>query len=331
MLNQQIYRSLTIAVLFLFFIYPVYFVVTRYINRKASELAQQVQQQSISLSKNQQRLDRALSTAKQAWFEMNLQTGLINVSDKYRNLLGVDKNIDFTLEFWQHHMHPDDRKATMAALQQCIDSSQTISVEFRRKAKPYGWNWTSAVGEIVEWDDNGKPLLLVGINRDITERKLNELALQTLAESGPSADNDIFKTIVRQLALSHNMRYAFIATVNADNTQATTLALWANGHFVDNISYNLCGSPCETITANGDIKFYPDNIQQLFPKDTMLVEMQARSYIGVPLTKTNGDVLGLISMLDDQPMIQRKQTIALLNSLAVRATIELERKKMNRN
>lgn len=54
--------------------------------------------------------------------------------------------------------------------------------------------------------------------------------------------------------------------------------------------------------------------------------MEARSYLGVPLMSSQNEVLGLIAILDDKPMHVQQKTISLLSSLAVRASIELERK-----
>ncbi len=333
LLSQHLYKIIAFSMLFLWFAYPIYLVATQYISSKARDLEFQIQQQSKALITNQQRLEHALSTADQAWYEINLQTMKINVSDEYRAKLGIGKAIDFSVELWEANMHPDDRVTTMESFYHCIDTNEPVVVEYRVKSRKDGWKWISAVGEIVEWDEQNKPLLMVGMNMDVTDRKRSEQVLQTLAETGKTTDRDIFHLIVRQLALSHNVRYALIATVNADLTQASTIALWSNGQFIDNITYNLVGTPCEIVLDNNSAKveFYTDNIQQLFPDDHMLVEMKARSYVGTSLIDSNNNTLGLISIIDDQPTPENKQTISLVKTLAVRASIELERQKNEEN
>ncbi|MFW5427098.1 MAG: EAL domain-containing protein, partial [Methylophagaceae bacterium] len=332
LLTQHLYQILAFALLFLLFAYPIYLVATQYINRKAENLELQLQEKSKILTKNQQRLEHALSTANQAWYEIELQTMKINVSDEYRTTLGIGKGIDFSVELWKANMHPDDRIATMESFYRCMETGEPVFVEYRVKSRKEGWKWISAVGEIVEWDKQNKPLLMVGMNMDITERKRNEQVLQTLAESGSSVDKNILHTIVRQLALSHNVRYAFIATINTEQTKATTITLWADGQFIDNISYDLAGTPCEIVVGKDgtEIEFYTDHIQQLFPDDHMLVDMEARSYVGANLIDTDDNVLGLISIVNDQPLAENKQTISLLKTLAVRASIELQRQKNER-
>ncbi|PHS25614.1 MAG: diguanylate cyclase [Methylophaga sp.] len=325
LLNQHLYKIIAFALLFLLFAYPIYLVSKQYISRKVSELELQLQQKSITLTKNQQRLERALQSAKQAWFEINVQTGVIKASEEYSALLGIHKDQVSTIDNWKNSIHPDDRDATMEKFFQNSQSDETVELEFRRKTISGNWAWIHSSGQVIERDSDGNPLTVVGINRDITNQKRSELVLQVLAESAGSSSEDIFKTIVRQLALSYDMRYALIATVNTDLTQAITLALWAKDQFIENISYDLAGTPCETIITDMGGELYADNIQQLFPDDQMLVQMQARSYLGVPLRNKNNEVLGLISIINDQAMAENPHTTALLKSLAVRASIELER------
>jgi len=55
------------------------------------------------------------------------------------------------------------------------------------------------------------------------------------------------------------------------------------------------------------------------------VEMDAVSYQGIVLKNSHNQVIGLLAIVDDRPMTVGTHTSSLLNSLAVRASIELER------
>ncbi len=177
---------------------------------------------------------------------------------------------------------------------------------------------TNKAGEIVG---------IASLAIDITDRLRVDAVLQTLAESGGHADKEtIFQLIVRQLALSQKVRYALIAYVNPEKMEmAETQAVWANGKFIDNFSYSLKGTPCENVTQNGAC-LYPNDIQNLFPEDPLLVDMAVVSYFGVPLcASTTGKAMGIVALLDDKPMHIQTSSKKLLESLAVRASIELER------
>ncbi|WP_114327265.1 EAL domain-containing protein [Candidatus Colwellia aromaticivorans] len=331
LLNQQVYRSLAIAVLFLLFGYPLYRVATSRLTTITNEQRETIRHQTSDLRLSEERLSHAMSSAHQSWFDANLLTGDVEVSDEFPKLLDLPHTrLKFNLNIWQRNIHPDDKDSVLSFFDECLKTDGPTVAEYRIKAATGNWQWLSSVGQIIEWDEDNKPIRMIGINRNITDQKRSELVLQALAETGIStAEGDIFKTIVRQLALSHDMRYAFIATLNEDdNTQANVIAVWANGEFGENFSYSLIGTPCATVVNDDDkVSFWPNDIQQLFPEDLMLVDMAADSYIGVALKDGTGKTIGLLSMVDDQPMSNYQTTLGLLKSLAARAAIEIERVK----
>ncbi|GEM_PF-1205134 len=163
--------------------------------------------------------------------------------------------------------------------------------------------------------------------RDTSSRKRDEKVLRTLAEKSFTGKESGFKEIVRLLATSYGMRYAMISLIDTnDPSQANTLAVWAGDGFADNISYPLLGSPCEKVTQEG-LCFYPENIQSLFPEDHLLADMEAESYLGLPLRNSQGVAIGIINILDDEPITNSSKTTLLLESLATRIAIEIERQE----
>ena len=180
------------------------------------------------------------------------------------------------------------------------------------------------VSNFMEFEDKSYRFSSV---RDISERKRNEDVLRTLAETGSQESDDVFKTIIRQLALTHNVRYVFIGRINPLTRDCVdTLAVWADGDYLANISYRLEGTPCHHLLQE-DVFFYPDNIQAQFPDSHLLSNLEVKSYLGTALKNKQGKVVGNLAMMDDKPMTEMSQTISLLNSLAVRAGIELERRE----
>ncbi|BCG62877.1 MAG: hypothetical protein methR_P0542 [Methyloprofundus sp.] len=161
---------------------------------------------------------------------------------------------------------------------------------------------------------------------DVTERQRMAAVLKTLAESGRGEEN-LFNIIVRQLAVSQGVRYALVSQVDPENpVDARTLAVWANGDFMENFTYSLKGTPCENVTQQGAC-LYSEHVQELFPEDQLLVDMQAVCYFGVPLTSVDGQTVGILAILNDQVMAKHPSTSQLLASLAVRAANELERQQ----
>ncbi len=325
LLNNHFQYSLLVTGLFLLFAYPIYFLSTRRIKGFANDLEHQIEQKTSQLKLNKERLDYALKVARQGWFDLNLKKGELQVGDEYVRLLGYEPSeFQPSLDNWKTNIHPEDQVAVEIAFQKMLTSSKAVEIEYRRQSKNGDWVWLYSIGEVVEFDDSNKAVRVIGIQSAITKRKQNEQVLRILAESGADNEN-IFQLMVKQLANSQNMRYAFIGSFSESiENQVDTLAVWMGEAYGDNFSYSVVDTPCQS-TAEDGMCFYPDNIQHLFPKDHMLVEMEACSYQGVALKNSQHKVIGLLAILDDRPMVKGTHTSSLLKSLAVRAAIELER------
>jgi len=174
---------------------------------------------------------------------------------------------------------------------------------------------------------NGGQTGAVVVFRDVTEIKQFQETLRAMAETNVDMGEDVFRFLVRHLATTLDKRYAFVARIDEnDNESVHTVAVWdGKTGFGENFSYNLQGTPCQNVIRK-DVCFYPHDVQRLFPLDVMLEQMQAQSYWGAPLRNVQGRVVGLMAVLDDQPMVDDPQTQTLLSTFAVRASAEMERR-----
>jgi diguanylate cyclase (GGDEF)-like protein/PAS domain S-box-containing protein len=165
--------SLTIVVLSLFLVLSI-LALAKFILR--------LNQQSSTLKSSENRLRLALAVTKQAWFDLNVQTGEVLTSSEYAKLLGYNPT-DFHSDFqgWQDSLHPDDHDAVMAAYQDDLNQGNVFSVEYRRRKKDGDWLWFNTTAEITELSSSQQPLRLIGIHTDITERKQAEEKLERMA------------------------------------------------------------------------------------------------------------------------------------------------------
>ncbi|MGH7808086.1 MAG: GAF domain-containing protein, partial [Thermodesulfobacteriota bacterium] len=157
--------------------------------------------------------------------------------------------------------------------------------------------------------------------------KQSEL-LQHLAEGTASVTGtDFFQSLVRGLASALSMRYAFVTQcTDATLTRVRTLAFWMGKDYGENVEYALAGTPCEGVIA-GDVCYYPKNIQSMFPKDKDLVDLNAESYLGIPIRDSWENILGHIAALDDKPLSDKPRGMTILQIFAARAAAEIERKR----
>ena len=130
----------------------------------------------------------------------------------------------------------------------------------------------------------------------------DDAALRAIVEGVQAEIGDqFFASLVRHLASALDVEYAFVSELTPDRQSFRTLALWARGALRDNLTVPLAGTPCEAV-LNGETAHHPENLQALFPKDTVLVEWGAVSYGGVPLLDCSGVVTGHLAIIDDKPM-----------------------------
>lgn len=161
------------------------------------------------------------------------------------------------------------------------------------------------------------------------ERQQMDQALRAIVEGvGMTTGSDFLRSLVKHLASTLGVRYALI-TENIDSpaTRMRTLAFWAGADFNPNLEYNLAGTPCERVVAAGETVYHSQSIQTLFPKDTILVDLHAESYMGMPLYDEAGQILGHLAVLDDKPMGDETRRKSILRIFAARAGAEIARQR----
>ena len=162
-----------------------------------------------------------------------------------------------------------------------------------------------------------------------TERKRQEQAFRSIvAGTANQTGEPFFRACVKQLASVLNISYALIAEVVDREGQkfAKTLAFWQETAFGENFEYNLSGTPCLTIFQTRTICRYASSVQELFPRDFDLVELNAQSYVGIPILSPSGQFLGFIAVLNTLPMEQSTELqTSVLEIFSARAGAEMER------
>ncbi|MBN7823041.1 PAS domain-containing protein, partial [Bowmanella yangjiangensis] len=89
-------------------------------------------------------------------------------------------------EHWQARIHPEDRAAVEASLQEALARVSTFDVVFRI-VRPDGQVLHIQAGAHVEYDAMGRPAKVTGINRDITAQLQLESHLRRAKEQADAA------------------------------------------------------------------------------------------------------------------------------------------------
>jgi len=134
-----------------------------------------------------------------------------------------------------------------------------------------------------------------------------------------------FDVLVRSLSRALQTRYAWVTEYMPGQRRLQTLAFCEDGQLQPPFEIDIEDTPCQKIIDQSQFVHYPDNIRELFPRSHKLKELEAVSYMGVPLNNLEGAVLGHLAVIDDQPMPQAPRNLALFKIFAARAAAELRR------
>lgn len=177
------------------------------------------------------------------------------------------------------------------------------------------------------FDEQGEPRGSVGAFMDISDRKRVEASLRQLMECSRVTGTEYFTTLVRTLSEVFQVRYAYVSELVPEHPERVrTIAAWVNGAPGENVEYDLKHTPCEQVIQQQTC-FHPRQIAQLFPQDQLLAGLGIESYMGTPLRAPDGEVLGLLTLMHDQPLDPDLHPQALLEIFAGKTAAELQRER----
>lgn len=165
------------------------------------------------------------------------------------------------------------------------------------------------------------------LQKEIVERRRAEDALQNIVAGTASVTgSDFFPALVQHLAIALSVPYVIVSEILVDQPgEIVTLALWANGSLAENRTIVLADNPCEMVIQESQLHHYAGNLQQSFPNSAIAKDLQAESYLGVPLVSATGLVIGHLCLMHTQPLALDENQYAIVRVFAARAAAELER------
>jgi PAS domain S-box-containing protein len=131
-----------------------------------------------ALRRSQERLELAQRGARVGTFEWVIPTGEVTWTEAEAALYGLTPGaFGGRYESWLNAVHPDDRDRAEADAARAVDERTDLDTEFRVVWPNGTVRWIAAKGTVF-YDDAGRPVRMLGINMDVTERKDAEEALR---------------------------------------------------------------------------------------------------------------------------------------------------------
>lgn len=141
-------------------------------------LEKQVEERTSELQENKERLNLALISSGMGTFEWDIVKNRRYFDDYVYRLLGIKpENFSGTTEEFFQVIHPDDRHAVQSALNKAIEQDIPYETEYRA-IWPDGTVHHIAARGKVQLSTTGRPLRMLGVCWEITERKQAARKLQ---------------------------------------------------------------------------------------------------------------------------------------------------------
>jgi len=271
-----------------------------------------------ALSESQRRLEMALHTGGYAFWEWHVPTGETIRDPQWAQMLGYQpEEVAPHTSAWEALLHPEDAPGAIAAFD-ALASGQIpyVECEYRLRAKSGSYLWFYDYGVVTERDSAGRALRVIGMHRDVTERRhaqevereqaalvdalrdtsavisstldLNEVLDRTLANIARVVPHDVSSIMLLQGELASATRYQGYAEHGLQHV----LDLMQHIRVDDFPSLRRMRETGQPVLI-GDIRQSPDWVN---PVDVLVM----RSYLGVPIL-WEGETLGFIHLQSVTP------------------------------
>ena len=122
------------------------------------------------LNDAEQRWLFAVEGARNGIWDWGIATGEVFVSDRWKEMLGYQHyELDNDYSVWESRLHRDDKEQVLNTLQNYINNQHDEYESVHRlRHKDGRYIWVLDRGKIVEWDESGRPLRIIGTITDVS-------------------------------------------------------------------------------------------------------------------------------------------------------------------
>jgi diguanylate cyclase (GGDEF)-like protein/PAS domain S-box-containing protein len=135
------------------------------------------------LHKLEERLELAQGAANDGLWDFDIESNEVHFSPRWKQMLGYPPDAQLDSPDWRSLVHPEDMSRVQSAIRDHVAGKSPIFESVHRMRHRNGdWRWVVSRAK-ARVDEHGRLLRLVGVELDITERKLYEEALFREKES----------------------------------------------------------------------------------------------------------------------------------------------------
>ncbi|MDY6949769.1 MAG: PAS domain-containing protein, partial [Pseudomonadota bacterium] len=122
-----------------------------------------------ALDDGERRLQTAMEAGRLGAWERDLATGTLTLSPTCKAIFGRSPDESFSYTELLHSIHPDDLDRVKSMTAAALETGADYAIEFRTIWKDGSVHWVEARAQVSR-DTTGRPVKVIGISADITDR-----------------------------------------------------------------------------------------------------------------------------------------------------------------
>ncbi len=154
----------------------------------------------------------------------------------------------------------------------------------------------------------------------------NEVLQEIVEATSYKSEQDYLNSLVMELAKCLKADYVLVGIPETDSNEfVKTLAFCGEGELLDNMRYELLGTPCADVYGDYKVCTISENVAEAFPDDSILKDLDIEGYVGAPLYSHDNGVIGIMACLFRRKLDGNGLEQSTLEILSNRVTTEIER------
>lgn len=163
-----------------------------------------IKEQQIQLKIADERYQFAVEASDRGIWDWDIKRNKVYYSSESMKILGLEEsNLVASPKEWDKRVHPDDREEYYGNINLHFENKTPLYETCHRVLCNGKYKWILDKGKVIERDEDGKPLRIIGTHTDISAQKEKEEELLKMLETVNHQNNKLlnFAHIV-----SHNLR-----------------------------------------------------------------------------------------------------------------------------
>lgn len=156
--------------------------------------------------------------------------------------------------------------------------------------------------------------------------RVEEVVLRVAQAVTSGTGGEFFDLLTLNMVAALEARGGLIGRLVPGGRAVETLSLVFDGKRMENVTYTLVGTPCESV-SEGEVCVFDRDVQRLFPEDHLLADYGVESYAGIPLFDRSGTVAGIMVVFFSIPLQDASLVQSTLQIFAARAASEMDRQQ----